>query len=47
MTVIDEIKLEGRLETAEKMLGRGMTIADVLDVTGLKEEDLKGRGLIA
>ncbi len=58
MTILDEIRMEGRvegklegkiegkLEDAERMLGKGMSVSDVLDVTGLKESDLRGRGLI-
>jgi predicted transposase/invertase (TIGR01784 family) len=54
MTVFDEVrlegeikgKLEGKLEDAEKMLKKGMSLSDVLDITGLTEEDLKNRGLI-
>jgi predicted transposase/invertase (TIGR01784 family) len=54
MTLLDEIKLEGKqegilegkLEAAEKMLAKGMSLADILDVTGLKEADIRQHGLI-
>ncbi len=54
MTLLDEIrlegeikgKLEGKLEAAERMLKKGMSVSDVLDVTGLTEADLRNKGLV-
>ena len=31
---------DGKLETAENMLKKGYTIADIIDVTGLSETDI-------
>ena len=31
---------DGKLETAENMLKKGYTIADIIDVTGLSEKDI-------
>lgn len=36
-----EAKLEGKLETARKMLSRGMDIALIIDLTGLSEDEIK------
>lgn len=54
MTVIDEIKLEGKqegklegkLEAAEKMISKGIALSDILEITGLSEQDLRERGLL-
>ena len=54
MTVIEEIKLEGKLEgerkgkldAAEKMIAKGIALPDILEITGLSEDDLKERGLL-
>jgi len=54
MTIMDEIrlegeqkgKLEGKLEDAEKMLNEKIDISVILRVTGLKESDLRKRGLL-
>jgi predicted transposase YdaD len=46
MTLLEEIKLEGKLEAAEKMLNENIDLSVVLRVTGLNESDLRDRGLI-
>jgi len=40
-------KKEGKLEDAQKMLARGFSTADIIDITGLAEKDileLKNKG---
>ena len=42
----DEGKYENAIETARKMISKKYSIQDVLDMTGLAEEDLQKKGLI-
>lgn len=50
MNVIEEIQLEGKLkdklEAASKMLGKGFSLIDILEITSLTDSDLKEKGLI-
>jgi len=34
-TIADELRIEGKIEAAEKMVEKGMTNADIRDITGL------------
>ena len=54
MTIVQEFikegeikgKLEGKLEAARKMLNKGFTIEDILEITELCREDLINAGMI-
>jgi predicted transposase/invertase (TIGR01784 family) len=39
-------KLEGKLETARKMLVKGFSASEILEITGLTEDQLKENGIV-
>ncbi|MFB9324409.1 hypothetical protein ACFFSY_00445 [Paenibacillus aurantiacus] len=39
-SMLEGARAEGKLEIAQKMLNRGMSKAEILDLTGLSEKDL-------
>ena len=41
-----EGKLEGKLDAARKMLDKGFTLEDILEITELYREDLINAGII-
>jgi predicted transposase/invertase (TIGR01784 family) len=39
-------KLEGKLETARKMLVKGFSASEILEITGLSEDQLRENGIV-
>jgi len=37
----EDVKLEGKLEIVRQLLQRGMTLAEVVSLTGLSEQELQ------
>ncbi len=40
-----EGKIEGKIEDARKMCEKGFSLEDIIDITGLSQEDLKKAGI--
>ena len=38
----EEGKIEERMANAKKMLAKGMSVADISDITGLNKEEIEG-----